>query len=67
MANNKSKSLLFFLLYLIFGLYFLNSAFDFVKIPAFILKLDKWILFIGGILILIGAFNFLRTKRIPKF
>ena len=53
----------FVLFYLIIGLYFLNYPFSFVKIPEFISKIDKWIIFIGGIFMIIGAVNSIRIGR----
>lgn len=52
-----------FLLYLIFGLYFVNSAFSFINIPDAFLEFDKWIIFVGGILILIGGINYFRARK----
>ncbi len=49
--------------YFIFGLYLINSAFDFISLPTFILNLDKWIVFIGGILIIVGGINYLRAGK----
>jgi len=48
-----------FLIFLILALYFVNMSLDFVKI----LKIEDWIVLIGGILIFIGGFNFLKVKR----
>ena len=52
-----------FLLYLIFGLYFVNFAFDFIPLPELILDINKWIIFIGGVLILVGGINHLRASK----
>ena len=49
--------------YLIFGAYFINYAFNFVKLPAAIDPINKWIIFIGGILIIFGGINLLRLNR----
>ena len=51
------------LVYLVFILYFLNYPFSFVKIPEFIAKIDKWIIFAGGILLIVGAINYMRISR----
>lgn len=62
MANKSNK--MFFVIYLIFGLYFINSTFGFIPLPEFVLNIDKWIIFAGGILIILGGINYLRaTKR----
>ena len=52
-----------FLVYLIFGLYFINSAFNFIILPEFVSSVDKWILLIGGILIVVGGINYLRASK----
>jgi len=57
MAKNK---LLMFFLYLIAGLYFINYPFKFVEIPEIITIYDKWIIFVGGVLILFGALNHMK-------
>ncbi len=59
----------FFILYLVFALYFINYPLNFVKIPESFLGFEPWIIFIGGLLILFGAFNYYRAKRVlnPAF
>lgn len=54
---------IFFLLYLVLGLYFINFGFNFMKIPAFLTSIDKWIIFVGGILLIFGGINSLRMSR----
>ena len=51
----------FFILYLILGLYFINFGFNFIKIPAFFLTIDKWIIFVGGVFLIIGGINLIFT------
>ena len=51
------------LFYLILGLYFLNYPLGLIPIPEFIASIDKWIIFIGGIFMLIGAVNSIRIGR----
>ena len=60
--RRRGSGVLVFILYLIFGLYFINYAFNFVQIPSAIASFDKWIIFAGGILIIIGAINHLRLR-----
>ncbi len=55
-----------FILYVFFGLYFINSAFFFVEVPNFVEGLDKWISLVGGLLIIFGSFKFFRVKRRSK-
>lgn len=57
------SSVIFFILYLIFGAYFINYPFNFIPIPAVVDPVNKWIILAGGILIVIGAFNLLRMNR----
>ena len=49
-----------FLLYLFFGVYLINIAFEFVEIPEIVSNLDNFIIGIAGILILVGGINYLR-------
>lgn len=62
----KKGAFVGFLIYLIFGLYFLNSALNFVVLPEVLSKIDKWLVLIGAILIIIGAINYLRVSNIRK-
>ncbi|MEK6925993.1 MAG: hypothetical protein AABW50_01810 [Nanoarchaeota archaeon] len=54
------SSQLLFLLSLIFGLYQINTAANFFNIPAFPDTLNNILLFIGGILLVLGGINYLR-------
>ncbi len=61
-----------FLVYLIFGIYLLNMALEFLPLPETFLKADKWIILISSVLIFIGAINYLRVinaknYRVHKF
>jgi len=62
----KKGAFVGFLVYLIFGLYFLNSALGFVALPEVLSKIDKWFILIGAILIIIGAINYFRLSKIQK-
>ena len=61
--KKRGANMFIFLVYLVFGLYFINSTFSFILLPEFVLNIDKWIIFVGGILIILGAFNYLRTGK----
>ena len=61
--KKRGANIFIFLLYLVFGLYFINSTFSFITVPEFVLNIDKWIIFVGGILIIFGAFNYLRAGK----
>ena len=59
----KGGAIAVFSLYLVFGLYFITSAFNFIAIPDIILQFDKWITLVGGVLILIGGINHFRARK----
>ncbi len=63
----KNSGILWFVIYLVFGLYFLNSGIGFVNLPGFFQEIDKWIIVVGGILIIIGGFNHFRVNRRYKY
>ncbi len=50
----KLRFVLFFI-NLVIGLYFVNKGFDFIGLPEFILSIDKWILIVGGAMIIISG------------
>jgi len=62
----KKGAFIGFLVYLVFGLYFLNYSLGFVALPEILSKIDKWIILIGAILIIVGAINYLRLSKIKK-
>jgi len=59
----KGANKLFVLFNLIFGLYFLNVPFQFVKVPESFSVADPWIIFVGGILIILGTISYFRIDR----
>jgi Mg2+ and Co2+ transporter CorA len=59
----KGANLFFLLIYLLVGLYFVNYPFGLVSIPEQVSSYDQWIIFAGGILIMLGALNYFRIKR----
>ncbi|MEK6945934.1 MAG: hypothetical protein AABW63_04035 [Nanoarchaeota archaeon] len=62
MVRSGSRNLLF-VLFLLFGLYFLNYGFGFIALPKGMEVVNKWIIGIGGVLILLGGINYLRASR----
>jgi len=58
-----AKKILFFLVYLLFALYYINFAFEFVKIPGLDEIVLKGINLVAGFLLLAGAINYLRVSR----
>lgn len=62
--RNTGLKTVFFVVSVIFAIFFINYPFAFFKIPETIMKFENWIIFVGGILILLGAINYMRvTKR----
>jgi predicted membrane channel-forming protein YqfA (hemolysin III family) len=60
----RRGSSLFFALYLVLGLYFLNFGIQFIpKLTTLAPGINKWIVFFGGILLILGGINFLRLKK----
>ena len=60
------NKLIILLAYAVLGFYFVNYPFNFVEIPEIVAIYDKWIIFAGGILVLYGALNHMRTpSRMP--
>lgn len=57
------NKLIWFVIYLVLGIYFINSALIYYKIPEEILVFDKWIRLVGGCLIIIGGINSLRVRK----
>lgn len=52
------------ILFIVFGLYLINYPFSFVKIPAAVTGMDKWIILVSGVLLIVGAINhFTRILR----
>ena len=59
----KKGGIIIFSVYMLFGVYFINFAFDFITLPEFVTNFNKWIILVGGLLILFGGVNFLRASR----
>ena len=62
----KGGKILFFFIFVLFGLYFINYSLELYPIPDFILEVNNWITLIGGVLILIGGVSLLRTLKKKK-
>ena len=58
----KSGGLLGFIVFLVFGAYLINMPFSFLTIPEFISKMDKWISFLAGALLIVGGFYYLKSS-----
>lgn len=59
----RSVSFMMFVLYALFGLYFLNGQLSLINIPETFAKGDIWIVFVGGILLIFAGIKFLMTKK----
>ena len=62
--RRKKVNFVILLLYLVFGLYFINFPFKFYIIPEAVTNFDPWIIFAGGVFLLFGAVNYFRAKRV---
>ncbi|GIU68400.1 MAG: hypothetical protein KatS3mg001_250 [Candidatus Pacearchaeota archaeon] len=62
MMSNSSRTILF-IIFLLFGVYFLNYPLNFIKLPQLKETIKSWIIFIGGILIIVGGISFLKATR----
>lgn len=54
--------LIVLIIYLIFAVYQINGAFNFIDIPQSLETLNKWIVFVGGVLLVFGGINYFRLK-----
>jgi len=59
----KNTKLLFFVIYAAFGVYFINLLIKFFKNPEFLAKVDAWIIFVGGVLLIFAGLQSLMKKR----
>ena len=59
----RGAKLILFLVYLVFGLYFINQSIKYIEIPAFFNEINSWIFLIGGALIILGGINYLRASN----
>jgi uncharacterized membrane protein YidH (DUF202 family) len=40
---------------------------NFIKLPEISANINKWIIFAGGVLLIIGAINYLRANRASRY
>ena len=59
----RKKGVIGLVIYMIFGLYFVNSGLNLITLPEFVNSIDRWIILVGGILIIIGGINYLRAGK----
>jgi hypothetical protein len=60
---NRGGRTLIFILYLVVALYSLNYPFQILKIPQYISIADPWIIFVSGVLLVLGGISFYRVGR----
>ncbi|MEK6925992.1 MAG: hypothetical protein AABW50_01805 [Nanoarchaeota archaeon] len=63
----SGSKLIMLLIFLIFAVYQINVAFNFVKLSGFFEDINKWIVFVGGILLAFGGFSHYRLKTMQGF
>lgn len=63
MNFKKTFKVLFFLLYIILGLYIINISEEFINVPEIIYDFNPLILFISGIFLIFGGINYLRASH----
>lgn len=61
--KNTGLKTIFFIIALIFAIFFINYPFAFFKVPEAILKYENWIIFVGGVLLLISAVVSIMKRR----
>lgn len=52
-----------FLIYVVFGLYFINSSLNFVTLPTTFASFDKWIFLVGGIFLVVGGASLIKLGK----
>lgn len=61
--KSKKVNLLIFLSYVVLGGYFINKQFSFLVIPQKVLQFDSWIIFVGGLFLLLGAVHYYKSSK----
>ncbi len=59
----KGAKTIIFVVYLVFGLYFINLFGNFVGLGDFFTDIEKWINLFGGILLILGGLFFLKANK----
>jgi Mg2+ and Co2+ transporter CorA len=62
-VKRKGMNLILFFAFVIFGLYFINFPIPFLEVPEYLSQFNNWIIFVGGLLLLLGAIDYFRLKR----
>lgn len=61
-TSKKIRGVIMFL-YILFAVYFLNYPFKWIVTPILFSAIEPWIIFIGGILLIIGGFSYFKKGR----
>jgi predicted membrane channel-forming protein YqfA (hemolysin III family) len=61
--KGKKNNAIYFLVYLILGLYLINVMIPLFQVPEFFMKIHNFLIFLGGILLLVSAVRFLNSRR----
>lgn len=62
----KGVRFVWFLVYVLFGLYFINYGLGFYPVPDFVSEFNNWIILAGGFMILFGGILLLRFSKRKK-
>lgn len=62
-SGRRSGGFVMFILYVVFALYLINKAINFISLPASFASIDKWISLVAGIFLILGGINSMRIKR----
>jgi len=58
-----SSKIFVFLIYLVIGLFLLNIQLNILTLPEVVTKIENWVVFIGGVLVIIAGVKYLMTPR----
>ena len=61
----RSGLFVIFIVYALFGLYFINSKMPFYVLSEKMLIAHSWIIFVGGVFLIFGGLKFLMSKATP--
>ena len=61
--KSKKVNLIIFFAYLALGGYFINKQFNFLVIPEKVLQFDSWIIFVGGLFLVLGAVHYYKASK----
>jgi len=63
----RGHSIIFFIVYVVFGAYLLNSVLAFYPLPEFFPNLDKFVIAVSGILLIMASFKFFKSNSRKKY